>query len=320
MKREFLLQDLVNELSDEHRKLITRVEDPLGLSQTMAISGARALDLAEETHLVFCKTERPDLLAQLQATKARFVLARPEIMSILPSLFVSKRVLILTPRPRLLLALMLHPFDSPPAVAFQDRPIHPKARIAETAQLGAGVVIGADVELGPKCVIGPNTVIDHATIGASTVIGSNCSIGGDGYGYEIDEESAEIVKFPHFGRVYIGTNVEISDNCCIDRGSLRDTVLEDDVKVDNLVHIAHNCVIKRGAFIIANAMLGGSSTIGEYAWVAPSSSLINGITMGRCAMTGLGAVAVKSIADNEIAVGVPARPLRKRFREGFKLL
>ena len=317
---EVPLQKLLDSLPSSRRDLIINVKDPSGLSNSMPITGAKSIELAGEADLVFCKTELPELVVAVVAGRSRFIIARPEIVSALPTGFADNRVLILTHKPRLLLALLLAPFDSPPAVAQQKEAIHREARISPSVSIGPGVVIGADVEIGPHCVIGPNTVIDHATIGECTQIGPNCSIGGDGFGYEIDEETGEVIKFPHFGRVQIGSRVEISSNCCIDRGSLRDTILEDDVKVNNLVHIAHNCHIKRGALLTANAMVAGSVVIGEHAWVGPSSSLRNGITMGRCAMTGLAAAATKSIGDNEIVVGIPAKKLRDRFPESFPLL
>jgi UDP-3-O-[3-hydroxymyristoyl] glucosamine N-acyltransferase len=315
-----LLADLITTLSPAQRELIVEVRDPLELARQIPISGGRAIELAQVSDLIFCKSEAAEYVTAVVNSRSKFLVARPEIMSVLPSAVIAERVLILTPNPRLLMSLLLTPFDIPSTVTNQSVHIHPDAQIAPSAILGPGVVIGADVEVDADCVIGPNTVIDHATIGEGTRIAYNCSIGSDGFGYEIDEETGEIVKFPHLGRVIIGRWVEIFSNVCIARGSLRDTVLEDEVKVDNLVHVAHNCHVRRGAFLIANAMLGGSVDIGEYAWIAPSTSLMNGITVGRCAMTGLGAVAIQTIEDNAVVIGVPAKKLRDRFPENFALL
>jgi UDP-3-O-[3-hydroxymyristoyl] glucosamine N-acyltransferase len=174
-------------------------------------------------------------------------------------------------------------------------------------------VIGADVEISEGCVIGPNTVIDHAVLGINTRIAANCSIGGDGFGFEIDESSGEVIKMPHFGRVLIGQNVEIFSNVCIARGSLRDTVIGNNVKIDNLVHVAHNVEIGDNTFIIANAMLAGSTKIGTRAWIGPSTSILNGITIGDLSMTGVGSVVTKSCGTNEVVAGVPAKRLRDRF-------
>lgn len=316
---QFMLKDLVNVLPENRRALLLKILDPSSLSDSLPLTGARSLDLAGETDLTFCKSETTELVAAVVSSHSRFIVARPELPGLLPSLFMKDRVLVLTPRPRLLMSSLLAPLDGPSSVSLQAEHVHPKARIFPGVQIGVGAVIGADVEIGAGCVIGPNTVIDNTTIGEETRIGFNCSIGGDGFGFEIDEETGEVIKFPHFGRVRIGRCVEIFSNTSIARGSLKDTIIEDEVKIDNQIHVAHNCHIKKGAFIIANAMLGGSVTIGEYAWVAPSTSLLNGIGLGRCSMTGMGAVVTKTVGENELVVGIPAKKLRERFPPDFPL-
>lgn len=319
-KVQFMLRDLVNALPENRRVLLVKILDPSSLSDSLPLTGARSLDLAGETDLTFCKSETTELVAAVVSSHSRVIVARPELPALLPSLFMKDRVLVLTPRPRLLMASLLAPLDGPSSVSFQTEHVHPEARIFSGVQIGVGAVIGADVEIRAGCVIGPNTVIDHATIGEGTRIGFGCSIGGDGFGFEIDEETGEVIKFPHFGNVRIGRNVEIQANCGISRGSLRDTILEDDVKLDNLVHVAHNCHIMRGALLTANTMLAGSVTIGKYVWVAPSTSVMNGVVLGNYSMTGLGAVVRKTVGENELVVGVPAKKLRDRFPPDFPLL
>jgi len=311
----FRLQDLVDKLPPARRALIIEIRDPSHVSDRLVIEGGRAVELARPSDLVFCKTTASRHYEALLASASRVAVAPAEVADALPESFSSDRIVIVTSRPRLLMASLLMPFDAPPAVAKQREMIHPDARIASSALIGPGVVLGADVVIAEHAVVGANCVIDHTTIGAGTQISFNCSIGSDGFGYEIDEESGEIVKFPHFGRVHIGRNVEIASNTCIDRGSLNDTVIEDDVKIDNLVHVAHNCRIERGAFLIANSMIGGSTVVGEYAWIAPSTSLLNGIGIGRLTMTGMGSVVIKSVAENEIVAGLPAKKLRNRFAD-----
>lgn len=192
-----------------------------------------------------------------------------------------------------------------------DEKISADAIIAEDAFIGAGVVIGQDVKVGRGCRIGPNTVISNASIGEQVTIGSNCSIGGPGFGYERDEDG-RYWRFPHLGRVVIESNVDIGSNTCIDRGALDDTVIGSGVKIDNLVHVAHNVVIKRNSIIIANSMIGGSVTIGEKAWLAPSTSILNKTRIGDSALIGMGSVVVKDVEEGMTAIGVPARPIRKR--------
>ncbi|MDX9907755.1 MAG: UDP-3-O-(3-hydroxymyristoyl)glucosamine N-acyltransferase, partial [Bacteroidales bacterium] len=119
----------------------------------------------------------------------------------------------------------------------------------------------------------------------------------------------KLEKFPHIGGVIIEDDVEIGANTCIDRGTLGNTVIKKGAKVDNLVHVAHNVTIGNHAAIIANTMIGGSTVIEDYAWIAPSVSLMNGLSVGKGATAGLGAVVTKNIPDNETWAGNPARPM-----------
>jgi UDP-3-O-[3-hydroxymyristoyl] glucosamine N-acyltransferase len=154
------------------------------------------------------------------------------------------------------------------------------ARVDPTATIAAHVVIGEECEVGAGTVVHPNTVIgDRVRIGKRCTIFAGAVLGADGFGYERTEDG-EIVKFPHLGGVVVGDDVEIGANTCIDRGTLGDTVIEDEARIDNLVHIAHNVHIQRRAFVIALAMIGGSTVIERDAWVAPGSVLRNGIVVG----------------------------------------
>ena len=135
---------------------------------------------------------------------------------------------------------------------------------------------------------------------------SNSVIGGVGFGYAQDELTKQYVRFPHYGRVIIHNNVSIGNNTCIDRGSLSDTIMHDGVKIDNLVHIAHNVKIGKNTLIIANAMIAGSVIIGENCWIAPSSCIRNGITIGDNVTVGLASTVTKNIGSSQTVMGSPA--------------
>jgi UDP-3-O-[3-hydroxymyristoyl] glucosamine N-acyltransferase len=215
-----------------------------------------------------------------------------------------------------------------PRLAFQKAVLHfftPKreigiaksAFIAETAILGTGIFIGHNVVIEDNCLIGNNTTIGHNTvikkdtvIGSEVIIGSNTVIGGVGFGYEKDETGV-YVFIPHIGNVVIKNKVEIGNNTCIDRAVLGSTTIEKNVKIDNLVHIAHGVFIDENALIIANAMVAGSVKIGKNAWIAPSASILNQKIIGRDATVGLGAVVVKDVSDNMVVVGNPAQDINK---------
>ena len=160
--------------------------------------------------------------------------------------------------------------------------IHSSASIAESAVLGkniivsTNVVIGDKVEIGDNCQIGSNTVIESNTIlGDNVEIGSNSVIGGVGFGYAQDELTKQYVRFPHYGRVIIHNNVSIGNNTCIDRGSLSDTIMHDGVKIDNLVHIAHNVFNGENTAIAACVGVAGSTSIGKNCTIGGGSG-ING--------------------------------------------
>jgi len=194
--------------------------------------------------------------------------------------------------------------------------ISPSAYISDSVQfnishvnIGPNVVIENDVFLGENVSIGANTVIKAGTILNNNIkIGSNCTIGGIGFGYEQNEDG-EYELIPHIGNVYIDDNVEIGNNVCIDRAVLGSTRLSKNVKVDNLVHIAHGVKVGENSLVIANAMVAGSVTIGKNVWVAPSSSIRQKLIIGDNSTIGMGSVVVKNVGEHDIVAGVPAKKI-----------
>ncbi len=202
--------------------------------------------------------------------------------------------------------------------------IHPSAVIDPTVQIpkkikiGPNVIIEKNVKLGEKCVIGANSVLHYNSIvGNNAIIKSNSVIGGTGFGYVLNNETKEYEQIRHFGKVIIKDNVHIGSCTCIDRGSLSDTIIEDNVRIDNLVHIAHNVHIGKNSMVIACSMIAGSVKIGENCWVAPSASIRNGISIGDNSTVGLGSVVTGSVKDNKVVLGAPAVDMEtfKRIRK-----
>jgi UDP-3-O-[3-hydroxymyristoyl] glucosamine N-acyltransferase LpxD len=194
--------------------------------------------------------------------------------------------------------------------------ISPKS-VVETSNIGKDVYIGHNCYIGPDVSIGDNVRIKNnisiegkVEIGDNSIISSGGIIGSDGYGYFQNEEGINI-KVPHFGGVLIGKNVEIGANTCIDRGTLGDTIIGDNVKIDNLVHIAHNVVIEENVSVIALSMVAGSVLLKKNSYIAPSTSIRNQLTIGENSMVGLGAVVVKDVEDNVVVAGVPAKTIKK---------
>lgn len=176
--------------------------------------------------------------------------------------------------------------------------------------LGQNVVIGNNVTIGYNLKIGHNTVIlDNTIIGNNVTIGCNNTIGGVGFGYEKDE-FGEYKLIKHIGNVVINDGVEIGNNTCIDRGVIGSTIIGENCKIDNLVHIAHGVNIGKNSLIIANSMIAGSVTIGKNVWIAPSTSVINGAKIGDNSMTGIGTVVIRDIGNNELHIGIPSKKIK----------
>ncbi len=190
--------------------------------------------------------------------------------------------------------------------------IEPSA-IVETSSIGSGVYVGHHSYISEQAAIGNNVTIMHnVTIDGKIEIGDNCFIesgtviGACGFGYMANEEgNQEIV--PHYAGVRIGKNVRIGANCTIIRGCLADTVIEDDVKIADLVCISHNDIIKKGAMITCGTVIAGSTTVGERVWMAPGVVVSNGVEIGDDAYVGIGSVVPARIRKGKKVFGNPAK-------------
>lgn len=184
--------------------------------------------------------------------------------------------------------------------------IHAKAFISEY-----------NIEIGKMVVIEPN-----ATILPDVCIGDNCRImpgavlGSTGFEYK--RTSKGILPVIHDGKVILHSNVEIGANTCIDKGfSFRDTIIGDNTKIDNLVHIAHSAHIGKNCFIIAGAMIAGSVTLGNDVWIGPHANIAPQVNVGDNGFVTLGAVVTKDVPSGEMVSGVFAMP-HKKFIELIK--
>lgn len=221
---------------------------------------------------------------------------------------------IVSPNPRLDYIRVIRKFFMPD---MEGDFIHPSAVISEKAHIGKNVYIGsncyisADCTIGDNTIIHPNVVIDsRVTIGCNCEIKSGAVIGQSGFGFERDNDGIPI-HFPHLGGVVIMDNVYIGANTCIDRGTLGDTIIESNVKIDNLVHIAHNCHIGFGSFVIAGAVLGGGTFVENNCWLAPNISVKEQTRVGKDSLIGLGAVVIRNVEESSIMIGNPAKKLEK---------
>lgn len=192
---------------------------------------------------------------------------------------------------------------------------------AEKAEIHKDVIIEPYAYIGNNVKIGSGTIImsgakikDNVTIGENCIIRENCVIGGYGFGLEKDNEGNNY-RIPHIGGVIIEDNVEVGALTTVCSGTINPTVIKKYAKVDDHVHIAHNCVIEENCIITACAEVSGSVALGKNCWLAPNTSIINGISIGSNCTIGMGSVVTKSLEDGKIVVGPMAEELEeaKRF-------
>jgi len=202
--------------------------------------------------------------------------------------------------------------------------IHPTASVHASASLGSGVSIGAGTVVGPFCAIedgvtiGANCVIEpyvrlsFTNMGDACHIKSGAVIGGSGFG--MAEDKAGIFGIPHVGRVMIHNRVQIGSNSCVDRGQLGDTLISDDVKIDNLVQIGHNVSIGEGTMIAGHAGISGSCVIGKKCLLAGRASLADHVTVGDGAILAASAGVMSDVPAGQMYSGIPAMPVREHMR------
>ena len=195
------------------------------------------------------------------------------------------------------------------------------AHLGAACEIAAGAVIGAGVRLGERCVIGPRVVIlPGTTLGDRVRVQAGAVLGSDGFGYVPGPRG--LIGFPQIGTLWIGDDVEIGASTTIDRGALGETRIGRGTKIDNLVHIAHNCVIGEDVVIAAQVGLAGSCVIEDGAMLGGQVGLGERVTIGAGVMLGgQGGVLPGKRLDGkgEVFWGTPARPVRDYLRDLARL-
>lgn len=200
--------------------------------------------------------------------------------------------------------------------------IGPHVSIGEATRIGAGSVIGAgcrignQVRLGAACRLHPNvTLYDNVEIGDRAVLHSGCVLGADGFGFVLSAGRYE--KFPQVGKVVIGNDVELGANTCVDRAALGVTEIGDGAKLDNMVHVAHNCRIGRHVVVAAQTGFSGGVVVEDYAVVGGQVGVGDKARIESRAVVGSGAgiLTSKIVRGGQVVWGTPARPLREYLEQ-----
>jgi len=191
--------------------------------------------------------------------------------------------------------------------------IGPRAEIGAGTMIGAGAVVGAEVRIGRNCSVGPHSSIMHALIGDRVILHPGVRVGQDGFGYVMSPRGHS--KVPQIGRVIIQDDVEIGANTTIDRGAIRDTIIGEGTKIDNLVQIGHNVSVGRHCVIVSHVALAGSVTLEDFVAIGGCSTINNHVTIGEGAqVAGMSGVNTDVPRGGRVA-GVPARPAKNWMRE-----
>lgn len=201
-------------------------------------------------------------------------------------------------------------YDTPSYKEHRGSWIASSATIGQDAHIEPGCFIGDRVNIGDGVVVMSGArVLKFSSIGKHTIIGPNSVIGAYGFGYEREEDGTP-VHLPHVGGVEVGDHVYVGASSTIACGTIEPTVIGDHVKINNLVHVAHNCNIGAKTMVGAGATVCGSVVAGECVWIGAGASIKQSCKIGASAIIGLGAVIVKDVRDGYVVAGNPARPTR----------
>ena len=193
--------------------------------------------------------------------------------------------------------------------------------IHKTAVIESNVKLGKDVYVGPNCYIGNDVSIGDNSkilsnvsifgiceIGKNCVISSNSTIGSEGFSFTFDND--HFIHFNHLGKISIGNNVWIGSNCTIERAQIDKTLIEDHVKIDDLVHISHNTTIKKFSQITVGSMILGRAIVGEHCWISPNCVIENGYEIGDNSIVGTSSLVRNNFPSNSVIIGTPAKLVR----------
>ncbi|RUP10114.1 UDP-3-O-(3-hydroxymyristoyl)glucosamine N-acyltransferase [Hyphomicrobium sp.] len=307
----------------------TGAEIPSGAEGAVKIDDVRPLHEAGPSHISFIDNRK--YLAQLDATKAGACLVVPALADRVPA--GTARLITKLPYHGFARALALfYPGSMQPLVATAGAPpidptakletgviVEPGAIIGREAQIGAGTriaagaVVGARVTIGRDSFIGPLATVTHALVGDRVIIHSGVRIGQDGFGFAMGRTGH--LKVPQIGRVIVQDDVEIGANTTIDRGALKDTIIGEGTKIDNLVQIGHNVIIGRHCVIVSMCGISGSTELGDFVVMGGQSGTVGHIKIGSGAQVGGASHPTHDVPPGARYFGTPAKPLRESARE-----
>ena len=301
--------------------------------ETVQLSGISSVESAVPGDLIFADEEKNLRLALKSRASAvisgdfaaGITNSIPLLLATQPRLAFARAARLLCGQPKRNPGIHASAIVHPSARLAEDVTVEERAivgegvHIKENTRIGAGSVIGARVNIGCDCDLYPNvTVYPSVRLGDRVIVHSGAVLGSDGFGYVHDQSTGSYEKFPQVGRLEIDDDVEIGANTTIDRGALDTTRIGRGAKIDNLVHIAHNCQIGEDVVIAAQTGLSGSAVLENGVVVAGQVGIADHVRIESGAILGAqcGVPSKKVIRGKGMVFwGTPARPIREYLKE-----
>lgn len=300
-------------------KIAALVGGVLKGDESIEINDVRGIESADAGHVTFVAQKK--FMSLLAQSKADAVIVDREIDTEMAQIVV--------PSPMLAFGKLLNAFhpetkpephiDSRAALGQnvtlgEEVTLSPFVSIADNVSIGDGAILYPGVVVGPDCVIGEDAILHpNVTLYRNTVLGkrvilhAGVVIGADGFGYTPDETGRHY-KIPQTGQVVIEDDVEIGANTCIDRATMGCTMVKRGTKIDNLVQIAHNCIIGEHSILVSQAGMAGSCTLGHHVVLAGQAGLADHVTIGDQAVLAAQSGTFRDVESKSVQGGSPSVP------------
>ena len=280
--------------------------DVKNIAKNINIKGLNTLKDANENEISFLENKK--YISELKVSNAGAIFVTEEFKNEVPenciALIVDEPYIYLAKTSKYFAPKVLEDTGTQPVLGFnctimQNTYLGFNTTLGNNCVIMNGAFIGDNVTIGDNTIVYPNvTIYRDCTVGNDCIIHSGTVIGSDGFGFATTKMGKHI-KIYQNGNVLIKNNVEIGANCTIDRAAFKSTVIEDMVRIDNLVHIAHNCIVGKGSILVTQTGLSGSTILGEYVVMAGQSGTTGHLEIAPYTTISARGVVSKSITESK---------------------
>lgn len=313
-------------------EIVRRLGGEIAGDGSVTVTGVATLDDAGPAEIAFLAN--PRYRSRLASTRAGAVIvgprdreatSKPRIVSENPYAYYARTVALFHPAAPVVAGIHPSAVVDPSATVAASAEVGPTAvvgpgaRVGERARIGAGSVVGEGATIGEDTLLHARVTVYHGcVVGTRCILHSGAVIGADGFGMAPD--SGAWVKIPQVGRAVLGDDVEVGANTTIDRGALGDTVVENGVKIDNQVQVAHNCRIGAHTVIAGCAGIAGSAVVGRHCVIGGGAGIVGHITLCDGVTVSAMTLVTKSITVPGVySSGLPMMPHADWLRNAAQL-